>query len=59
MPVSCQVEDRPMDPQQVAAIVREVDQVAGSLVGVLADLGALRQELEELLEMEVADPGQT
>lgn len=48
-----------MDPQQVAAIVREVDQVAGSLVGVLADLGALRQELEQLLEMEVADPGQT
>lgn len=57
MPVNYREGGRPMTLEQddvatVARLVREVDQLAGSLVGVLSDLGSLRQELEELVGQE-------
>lgn len=49
--------DRP--PPSVAAMVREVEQIAGSLVGLLVDLGELRLDLEALAANEATELGRS
>ena len=65
-PVSCQQEaTQPVDDQlpvrvpDVATLVRDVEQLAGSLVGVLADLGSLRLDLEALLDVQHEHAGRS
>jgi len=64
-PVSCQQEAKPVDDQtpqlvpDVATLVRDVEQLAGSLVGVLADLGSLRLDLERLLDVQHEHDGRS
>lgn len=43
----------------VATLVRDVEQLAGSLVGVLADLGSLRLDLEALLDVQHEHAGRS
>jgi hypothetical protein len=43
----------------VAMLVRDVEQLAGSLVGVLADLGSLRLDLERLLDVQHEHDGRS
>ena len=43
----------------VAAMVREVEQIAGSLVGLLVDLGELRLDLEALGANEATELGRS
>ena len=65
LPVSCQQEAKLVDDQtpqlvpDVATLVRDVEQLAGSLVGVLADLGSLRLDLERLLDVQHEHDGRS
>jgi len=65
IPVSCQQETKPVDKEMphrvpdVAMLVRDVEQLAGSLVGVLADLGSLRLDLERLLDVQHEHEGRS
>lgn len=65
LPVSCHQEAKPVDDQtpqlvpDVATLVRDVEQLAGSLVGVLADLGSLRLDLERLLDVQHEHDGRS
>ena len=52
-------EEMPQQVPDVAMLVRDVEQLAGSLVGVLADLGSLRLDLERLLDVQHEHEGRS
>jgi len=41
----------------VALLVKQVEQLAGSVVGILVELGDVREQLEHLAELEHAELG--
>lgn len=49
--------DRPA--QSVATMVRELEQIAGGLVGLLVDLGELKLDLEALAAQEATELGRS
>jgi len=51
------VTDRP--PPRVSAMLRDIEQLAGAIVGILVDLGDLRMDLEALAATEATELGRS
>lgn len=50
-------QDQPVP--NVADLIRDVEQLAGSVVGILVDLGDVRKDLERLLEAQHEHQGRS